>query len=281
MRVRAVAVAVLGLGACGGGQPPATPVPTPASVASAPPPQVPVVPPPAPEPVVTPPAERRALLWEELWSAPKLGGYYRDDNYPGCRGALTDPDVGFSGSVLWGNDWALINEPLAKSSVSFRDGNMYVDSLQAAMGFAMLSAARFDNTKKLVLETSVLLQHDQGSWLGVTFINGEGDYRELAVYWDGAVRVGIWRPCELTRLPAAVVQDEAITLRLEYRPNIGWKFYADNVLVHEESIEYLNAALVGPPAVGLYIVNVGAESRQQSSGYVRAVVGPVRVYELQ
>ena len=48
-----------------------------------------------------------------------------------------------------------------------------------------------------------------------------------------------------------------------------------------EAADHLGAALVQPARAGVYVVNIGAESRRLASGLVRATVGPLTVESSQ
>lgn len=227
---------------------------------------------PAPAPVPAP-APEWITIWEENWTTTTYGGWRRDRPLL-CAGKTEDPDVGFESEFLVGNSWITIGN--TDGIISSNTGFLIIDSHQYAGGFAIQSANRFDYTRPIRLKTTIDLKNDLGAWLGITFINGESDYRELSLYWrDNKLRVGLWAPCYLRDIQEITPGNREIIL--EWLPKEGWNFYIDGVLVTHEPLENNNAALVGNPAIGVYVVNLEAESRNISEGRVRATVGPIIV----
>lgn len=245
-------------------------------------PETPTVPAPAapvasaPAPIVVvdlPPASPSwADLWREDWAAPRLSGWVRH-NPPGCAGQLGDNSILSGPANIPPGAWASIGRV---SGVTFASGLLSIDDTQAAGGWALLSEATFDHAKPLRLTGVVDLAPDAGAWLGLTLIQDESDYREIALYESGgSLRVGLWAPCYVQDL--AAVPSGPRALALTWHPTDGWAFEVDGVTIHREPIDHAGAALVGRPRVGVYAVNIGAESRRLSSGRLRATVGPLRV----
>jgi hypothetical protein len=233
----------------------------------------PVEPPAAPPPITIPSYWKTSLL--ESWGDLKVGGWVRHSMLQ-CGGRLADPNQMATGSFFpAGSRWALFGN--AAGSLTAADGVLHVDSLQSmGGGFAMLSAQTFDHSKALSISTLVDLKEDRGSWLGITLIQDESDYRELSLRWDGGVLYAdLYAPCFVQRLGALQAGPHRITL--EYHPVNGWSYLVDGVLLLVEPLDHLGANLVGDPRAGIYIVNVEVEGAGLTSGLVRADLGPLSV----
>lgn len=226
-----------------------------------------------PEPIVLPPPSPAWVeLWREDWSAPVIGGWVRH-NGANCQGGQSDQSLLAGVSNVAPGAWADFG-PVAGRT--FASGAMRIDDTQRTGGWAMLNGTTFDHTEPVRLTGLVDLTPDDGAWLGLTLIQDESDYREIALYEDrGALRVGLWAPCYVRDLGAVVLGPRL--LGLEYRPGVAWLYSLDGVLLHTEPVDFMGAALIGRPRVGIYAVNIGAESKRLSSGRLRATVGPLSV----
>ncbi|WP_206689925.1 hypothetical protein, partial [Streptococcus pseudopneumoniae] len=80
-----------------------------------------------------------------------------------------------------------------------------------------------DPAQPLRLSGVVDLTPDRGAWLGLTLIQDESDYRELALYEAGGeLRAGVWAPCFIEHLGPVAPGPRALSL--EYHPVNGWTF---------------------------------------------------------
>lgn len=289
-------LAALAVSACGGSALPPAVQPPPAMPASAPvavaPVADPVVVAPVADPVVVaapvpvlpvasapigvvdlpPPSPAWVDLWREDWAAPALGGWVRH-NTANCQGGQADQSLRAGASNVAPGAWADFGRVNGRT---FAQGALRIDDTQTAGGWAMLGGTTFDPDTPLRLTGLVDLQPDDGAWLGLTLIQDESDYREIALYEDrGALRVGLWAPCYVRDLGPVALGPRL--LALEYRPGDAWLYRVDGVLLHTELVGYMGAALIGRPRVGIYAVNIGAESRRLSFGRLRATIGPLAV----
>lgn len=297
-----IALAAVVIAACGGAPAPdaAPPPQAPVQAPTAPPAVVPAptVPPPPPVPipaasaalpaptpgdsaplVVNPPAAGPSWvdLWREDWAAFKVAGVVLQPVID-CRGGPADPGGGeVSAAFQDGARWGIFGN-LSTAVVKAEGGRLMLDSWQAEQwsGFALLSAARFDPAVSLLLEGTIELQPDDGAWISLPLIAGEGDYRQISLRADsGQITADLGAPCYYR--PLATFPPGPRRLALEWRPGEGWRYSIDGVLLHTEAASHAGASLVGPPRVGIYVVNVGVESRRLPAGRVRATVGPLRV----
>lgn len=299
-------LAAVVIAACGGAAAPGDPVPpqAPAQAPTAPPAAVPAptvpsrpaeplpaasaaLPPPTPPAASAPvggnpPAAGPswAELWREDWAAPVMGGVVVQPVID-CRGGPADPQaVETWASLAAADTWALFGDRahVKAGLVSATGGQLVVDSAQDAQagGWAILSARRFDPAVSLLLEGTIELQPDDGAWISLPLIAGEGDYRQISLRADsGQITADLGAPCYYR--PLATFPPGPRRLALEWRPGEGWRYSVDGVLLHTEAASHAGANLAGPPRVGIYVVNVGVESRRLPAGRVRATVGPLRV----
>lgn len=287
---------VVVLVACGGyvAAPEVAPIVPPVVIAPAPAASEPgkpaaVVPPvelvqPAPEPPA-PPASAPLTptfteLWREDWLAPVMGGYVIQPII-NCAGSINDPQTAETFSQFANSDsWATFGDraQIRSDIASATGGALVLDSAQDAArgGWAILSAARFEPSVQMVLEGTIELQPDQGAWISMPLIAGEGDYRQISLREDnGQITADMGAPCYYKRL--ATYPPGPLHLKLGWHPITGWTYSVDGVLLHSEPVDHANADLAGPVRIGIYVVNVGVESRRQASGRVRANVGPLRL----
>lgn len=235
----------------------------------------------APETAASAPAASpswAALLMREPWERLSVGGWIRRDHAP-CAGREADP--GSFAETSFGvpaGGWAPVGNVVAAVS----DGRLLIDQAQSGGGWALLSGTLLDHTRPLRVETTIDLQPDPFAWLGITLHAGEGDYREIALHEaDGALVVGTWAPCFI-RWALAPVALGARAVALEYTPppaEVCWRYYVDDALVLAERCDDRGAQLDSAPRVGVFAVNLRAESQHGYSGRLRAVVGPITVME--
>lgn len=234
----------------------------------------------APLPPVTSPVVVEKPQWKEVyrfeWTASTTFGGWVGHNMLQCDGP-TDPDKragGTSGPVA---DWAVLGSVVGTLQV--KDGLLLINSYQHTNGYALLSHKVWDNTKPMAISTTVKVEADVNAWLGITIIADETDYRELAVYeWNGSMLVGVWKPCTIEH-SVGVLTSNTHSIRIEYTPppsDVCWTHYVDGNIVSTEKCSVLGSPLVGPARVGIYVVNLQAESKN-IPGYVRATVGPIVV----
>ena len=273
----ALAILVL-LAACGGGTVAVINAVPAEPAASAPDVQAPAAS--APEPAASAPEASPSwatLLWREPWERLAVGGGIRREQHPRCPESGTDPgSLPETSFGVAADGWVTVGAVDARVSA----GHLLIDQVQAGGGWALLHGTLLDHTKPLRVETTIDLQPDPGAWLGITLHAGEGDYREIALHEaDGALVVGTWAPC-FVRWAVAPVQPGPRAVALEYHPppgDICWRYYVDGQLVLAERCDDRGAQLAGPPRVGLFAVNLRAESQHGFAGRLRATVGPINV----
>jgi hypothetical protein len=151
----------------------------------------------------------------------------------------------------------------------FGNGSFQISSLGS--GYA-LAFQTFDRTKPLQAKAVVDILPAEGSWVGLTLIHNETDYREISLEWyaDG-LYVEVYAPC-WAKQRVAKVSPGGRELVLTYEPAKGWRYAVDGVEVYFEPIDNLNAELVGDPRVGIFWKN-----HKDRFGPVNATVGPVTV----
>lgn len=217
------------------------------------------------------------VAWAEDWSSESWGGWVR--HAPIRCSTEADPQTGETGAQVLGR-WGFINEAAARRAISLAaGGGLRIDYPGHTVGFALLSAQRFDRGRPWRLSGEVDLRPDDGAWLGLTLIHGEGDYREIALRVHGReLWAWLYAPCHVRAL--AQVPPGARLLALDYDPDDGWRYWVDGVQLHHEPMGSNGADLVGDPRVGVYVVNVLAEAGLVDAGSVHARLGPLAVHAL-
>lgn len=261
---------------CGGeSSGPVVTIQEPVVVAPAPIASVPVVTVPEPvasAPVVVPapiPEKPWKETYRESWTTTVFGGWTN----PGGLSCPTMADPGpidSSPGNVWG-DWTAGGERL--------NGQFVFNSYQMSSGYAVHSKKTFSKLNDILLTSTLDLFKDDGAWFGLTLLNAEGDYREISLRWDvDRLGVFLYAPCFLEYL--GEVKPGPRKLQLEYSVSKSkWIYRVDDVIFYEEPFMHLGAELNGDPRIGLYIVNVKAEARLISGGWVRGTLGPVTVHE--
>lgn len=92
-----------------------------------------------------------------------------------------------------------------------------------------------------------------GSFVGVSLINNENDYREIAFNWYHPDKLGVflYAPCRLQLLQD--ISPGKHTLAITHIAT-GWEYLVDGVVVHFEP-HTPDSILLKNPRVGIYIVN--------------------------
>ncbi len=145
-------------------------------------------------------------------------------------------------------------------------------------GFALISKAAFPRSRRIVLEADLALtKGSESAFVGIALIAGEGDYRELALYRraDGKVITDtIDRVAPLQSTVLASRKTDVITMRIEYDPVAGFRYYANGQLVGTEALDQSGGRFSADPNVGLYFTgNCGVKD-----AFVEGFVGPLRVW---
>jgi hypothetical protein len=149
---------------------------------------------------------------------------------------------------------------------------------QTTGGFALISKAAFPRSRRIVVEADLALtKGSEGAFLGVALIAGEGDYRELALYRRADGKVVTDTIDRVTPLQSTVLarrKTDITTMRIEYDPAAGFRYYANGQLVGTEALDQSGGRFSADPNVGLYFTgNSGVKD-----AFVEGFVGPLRVW---
>lgn len=267
---------------------PAQPAPPPIVVAPAPPPitEPPAPPqPPAPQPAPTeppaPPVPFKDMqftwakeLFVEAWdSIINMGGWYSDIPGPECN----NPDL--YGGIVYHDlvrnqfKWTPLG---AVGTLTTENGKLNIDSTQHAVGWAMVSTAGFDHTKPLRLESTLSLEDDPESWIGLTLMQSGSHYREISFRRTGGqLWVQRYSPCHITNIKT--ISDGTHSIALEWHPEYGWRYILDGEVILTEDLSERTSPLRNTTYVGIFCVNLDSESRRVM-GKVRASVGKITVH---
>lgn len=150
---------------------------------------------------------------------------------------------------------------------------------QTTGGFALISRASFPRNRPIVVEADLALtKGSEGAFAGVTLIAGEGDYRELAIYRravggrDSNDTIDRVTPLQSTVLAKRTT--EVTTLRIEYDPVAGFRYFANGRLIGKEALDQSGGRFSADPNVGLYFTgNSGVKD-----AFAEGFVGPLRVW---
>ena len=230
-------------------------------------PEKPVNPKPNPEPDPEPEL-KWATAWTEEWQTTVFGGWVRHSL---LRCEFGDPDPNLPRTQEFnpfGATWSHFGS--SGASAWIEGGKLQINGYTAG---AVLGWPTFDHTKPIRVSAVVDVEQSRGSWVGITLIQDETDYREIALEWyaDG-LWVELYAPCFSQRL--ARVDHGPRELTLEYLPSEGWRYLVDDQLIYFEPMSNLGAGLVGDPRVGIYWhVHKGGPVP------VRASVGFVQVWQ--
>lgn len=222
------------LAGCGGSDKPPTYPPTPS----------------LPQEPVEPPKPLYKAVWTEDWSAVVFDGVFS----PGilqCAGSPADPELP-PGRIVQPPEATWVRFGNADGAVP-QYGYLMIDSwLKPA--YAVLSWQTFDHTKPLRLSGTVDLTPDPGTWLGLTLLHSENDYREIVIREDnGKLFAFLYAPCYLQRLVEVPLGERK--LEIEYDPKKGWDYIVDDVVIFSEPLDYNGARLTGDVRVGIYVVS--------------------------
>jgi hypothetical protein len=149
---------------------------------------------------------------------------------------------------------------------------------QTTGGFALVSKAAFPRSRRIVVEADLAMtKGSEGAFVGVALIAGEGDYRELALYRRANGKVITDTVDRVTPLQATVLArrtTDVTTMRIEYDPVEGFRYYANGQLVGKEALDQSGGRFSADPNVGLYFTgNSGVKD-----AFVEGFVGPLRVW---
>jgi hypothetical protein len=145
-------------------------------------------------------------------------------------------------------------------------------------GFALISRASFPRSRRIVVEADLALtKGSEGAFVGMTLIAGEGNYRELALYRRANAKDTKDTIDRVTPLQSTVLADrktDVTTMRIEYDPVDGFKYFANGQLLGKEALDQSGGRFSADPNVGLYFTgNSGVPN-----AFVEGFVGPVRVW---
>ena len=236
---------------------------------------------PAPAPAPSPaPGPSWNLSFYDNWSRLNVGGWIRYDHAWGPVPPGSEDDMGMSIHSSFGvptNGWA--PSTTLYDTLSVQNDMLHCNSNQTlGQGFFLLSQRRFPKDRPLSAYVTLDLQRDEGSWIGMTLYNGEGNYREIGLTWvGGELRVIIHAPKYVRLL--GTVQPGPRVLNLLYRPDAGWDCFVDGVNFYHEDIGFKKNQLLADPTLGLFFVNLQVESGTLPSGKVRASLDEVSVLE--
>ena len=238
-------------------EPPAPPPeqPAPEPPAPAPVPEPPA-PPPEPAPVPPPPPEQKLLFSETFETEPLIqGNVYHSPLV--CNGQnAKDKATAVAVDRITGK-WGVLSgsEPLVKAACTYNGKLAFKHAgTKWAEGFALLSKDRFDKSvATLTASVYIQLEPEQGAFAGITLLNNENDYRELALVWnDGYLGAYLYAPCRIQGLTALAAGEHL--LQLTHTPT-GWHYAVDGNELHFEP-HTEDSMLLQDPRVALYIVNI-------------------------
>jgi hypothetical protein len=145
-------------------------------------------------------------------------------------------------------------------------------------GFALISQASFPRNRPIVVEADVsLTKGSEGAFVGVALIAGEGDFRELALFRRAsgkAVTDTIDRYTPLQSNTLARRTTDVTTMRIEYDPVSGFRYYANGQLIGKEALDHSGGRFSADPNVGLYFTGNSGVKDSFAEGFV----GPLRVW---
>ena len=240
------------------------------------------------------------LAFEELWeprtAATAVQGVVSTHKLQDTPGK-SDPEQAWASNAIWGKwgtlrtlDGSVPGLPDVTGlgpnpSWMTREGKLLFHAApaigpggQTTDGFALISKASFPRDRRIVVEADVsLTKGSEGAFVGVTLIAGEGDYRELAVYrrsngkelYDTIDRV---TPLQVTVY--ARRKTHVTTLRIEYDPVDGFRYFANGQLIGKEALDQSGGRFSADPNVGLYFTGASGVKDAFAEGFV----GPLRVW---
>ena len=252
-----------------------------------------------PAPFTAPPGV--ALAFEELWeprtAATGVFGVVSTHELK-TTADKSDPEQAWASSTVWGKwgtlrtlDGSVKGLPNVTGlgpnpSWMTREGKLHFhaepatgEGGQTTGGFALISRQAFPRNRPIVVEADLsLTKGSEGAFVGVTLIAGEGDYRELAIYRRAAggkdTNDTIDRVTPLQATVLAKRKTEVTTLRIEYDPVAGFRYYANGELVGKEALDQSGGRFSADPNVGLYFTgNSGVKD-----AFAEGFVGPLRVW---
>lgn len=152
------------------------------------------------------------------------------------------------------------------------------ESGQTTGGFALISQASFPRNRPIVVEADLTLtKGSEGAFVGIALIAGEGDYRELALYRRANGKTLTDTIDRVTPLQSTVLakrKTEVTTMRIEYDPVDGFRYYANGILLGTEALDHSGGRFSADPNVGLYFTgNSGVKD-----AFAEGFVGPLRVW---
>lgn len=242
-----------------------------------------------------------SLAFEELWeprtAATAVLGVLSSDPLRQTPDK-SDPQQAWSASTVWGK-WGTLRTmdgsvPGLPNVTGLgpnphwmvRDGRLHFHAAratgeggQATDGFALISKQAFPRNRRIVVEGDLsLAKGSEGAFVGLTLIAGEGDYRELAIYRRAAggkdTHDTIDRVTPLQANVLAKRTTDVTTLRIEYDPVSGFRYFANGKLIGTEALDASGGHFSADPNVGLYFTATPAVK----DGFVEGSVGPLRVW---
>lgn len=142
-------------------------------------------------------------------------------------------------------------------------------------GFALISGATFSRARRIVVEADLALTKGSATaFVGLALIAGEGDYRELALRRreNGKDTIARYTPLRSTAL--ADRKTEVTTMRIEYDPVDGFRYFANGQLLRKEALDESGGHFSADPNVGLYFTGNSGLKDSFAEGFV----GPLRVW---
>jgi hypothetical protein len=141
-------------------------------------------------------------------------------------------------------------------------------------GWPLISRQTFARTARIVAEADITVTAaGPGGFAGLTLITGEGDYREMAIRFEGG-QFFLKRNTPLRETVLAVLATPTARLRIEYGPATGFRYLLNDRLVGTEAIDHEGASFAADPQVALYFTGEGGAT----GSFIEGFVGPVRVW---
>lgn len=197
-------------------------------------------------------------MFEEDFSHPLdiAGHVYHSQLYCDlANGVASNKQSSYSTDFITGK-WGVLAgaESITKKALEYHGDKYHFNHISSiyAEGFALLSKERFD-PKNLTASMTAEVDAIPGSFVGVSLINNENDYREIAFNWYHQDKLGIflYAPCRLQLLMD--VSPGKHTLAITHL-NTGWEYLVDGTVIHFEP-HTPDSILLKNPRVGVYIVN--------------------------
>lgn len=280
---------LVSLASCGGGNDVVDQPTSPAALA--PPIIVPIIPPVATLPTIPSVIIPTQTVFEDSWGFRDLSNYVKgtisappnmDCSKPQAiaNNLFTNNTISTNWGTLLGNagDSLLADVTGTGNQYWHVENNKLIISAGAVRpsdtpnsGYALISGPTFNRLKPIYAEATMqMTDGGLGAFMGITFIAGEGNYREIVYRMmpDG-LEIRRNAPCEETTI-MKVDKNSVHKLALYYSETSGWTYLVDDVPVLNEPIDQNASRLLADPHVGLYFVSEGV-------GITKGIVGKLTV----